>query len=373
MKLTKQAVLTVWALALSTTVLWGQPSAILHEGPRYAEAADLSYGQAIAKARAILHSHMDDFPGLSVAVGVDGRIVWTEGFGWADIEQRVPVRPSSKFRVGSVAKPMTAALLALIYEAGGIDLDAPVQRYVPSFPAKKHPVTTRQLAGHIAGIRHYQGDEFLSSHYYETVLEGLEIFENDPLLFEPGTQYSYSTYGWNLISAIIEGATGKPYLTQMEERVFEPLGMRNTSADQNRFIVFDRVRPYVVDEDGRFANAPYVDNSYKWAGGGLVSTAEDLVRFGFAHLEPGFLEAATLEMLHASQKTRDGKETGYGIGWRVGRDERGRPVVGHGGGSIGGTTTLVVYPDQSVVIAMITNLSNGPDFHSEDIVELFLN
>ena len=197
MKLTKQAVLTVWALTLSTTVIWGQPSAVLHEGPRYVEAADLTYGQAIAKARAILHSRMDDFPSLSVAVGVDGRIVWTEGFGWADIEQRVPVRPSSKFRVGSVAKPMTAALLALIYERGGIDLDAPVQRYVPSFPAKKHPVTTRQLAGHIAGIRHYQGDEFLSSRYYETVLEGLEIFENDPLLFEPGTQYSYSTYGWN--------------------------------------------------------------------------------------------------------------------------------------------------------------------------------
>ena len=378
MRVTKKAVLAFWAVTLSTTVLWGQSSAI-HERPRYVEAADLRYGQAIANARAILHSRMDDFPGLSVAVGVNGRIVWTEGFGWADIEQRVPVRPSSKFRVGSVAKPMTAALLALIYEGGGIDLDAPVQRYVPSFPEKKHPITTRQLAGHLAGIRHYQGDEFLSSHYYETVLEGLEIFENDPLLFAPGTQYSYSTYGWNLISAVIEGATGKAYLTQMEERVFEPLGMRGTSADENRFIEFDRVRPYVVDEDGRFANAPYVDNSYKWAGGGFVSAAEDLVRFGFAHLEQGFLEAATLEMLHTSQKTRDGKETGYGIGWRVGRvgrvvnEEKVRRVVGHGGGSVGGTTRLVVYPDEGVVIAMITNLSNGPDFHSEDIAELFLN
>ena len=372
MNVTKKAVLAVWAITLSTSLLWGQ-SSVIHERPRYVEAADLSYGQAIAKARAILHSRMDDFPGLSVAVGVDGRIVWAEGFGWADIEQRVPVRPSSKFRVGSVAKPMTAALLALIYERGGIDLDAPVQRYVPSFPEKKHPITTRQLAGHLAGIRHYQGDEMLSSRNYETILEGLEIFEDDALLFEPGTQYSYSTYAWNLISAIIEGATGKAFLTQMDERVFEPLGMRDTSADQNRFIVFDRVRPYVVDEDGRFANAPYVDNSYKWAGGGFVSTAEDLVRFGFAHLEPGFLEAATLETLHTSQKAKDGKETGYGIGWRVSKDERGRRVVGHGGGSVGGTTRLTIYPEESLVIAMITNLSNGPDFHAEAIVELFLN
>lgn len=373
MNVTKQAVLTAWAVIFSTTVLWGQPNAMVHEGPRYVEAADLSYGHAIANARAILHSHMDEFPGLSVAVGVRGRIVWAEGFGWADIEQRVPVRPSSKFRVGSVAKPMTAALLALVYQDGEIDLDAPVQRYVPSFPQKEHTITTRQLAGHIAGVRHYQGEERLSSHYYETILEGLEIFQDDPLLFEPGTQYAYSSYGWNLVSAVIEGATGKPYLTQMEERVFEPLGMRDTSADQNRFIVFDRVRPYVVDEDGRFANAPYVDNSYKWAGGGFVSTAEDLVRFGLAHLESDFLEAATLEMLHTSQKTQDGEETGYGIGWRVGKDEHGRRIIGHGGGSVGGTTTLAIYPEQGLAIAMITNLSNGPDFHSNDIVELFLN
>ena len=165
-------------------------------------------------------------------------------------------------------------------------VDAPVQRYLPSFPEKQYPITVRQLAGHLAGIRHYQGDESLGSRHYETVLEGLEIFRDDPLLFEPGTQYSYSTYGYNLLSAVLEGASGKPFLAQMEERVFEPLGMRHTSADQNRFIVFDRVRPYIVDDEGRFANAPHVDNSYKWAGGGFLSTAEDLVRFGFAHLEP---------------------------------------------------------------------------------------
>ncbi len=372
MRATKLAVLNIWIVALSTSALSAQHSAV-YDGPRYVESADLTYGHAIEKARAILHARMDDFPGLSVAVGVNGRIVWAEGFGWADIEQRVPVRPSSKFRVGSVAKPMTTALLALIYEDGDIDLDAPVRRYVPSFPEKQYPITTRQLAGHIGGIRHYQGDEFLSSRYYETVVEGLAIFQDDPLLSEPGTQYSYSSYGFNLISTIIEGATGKDYLTQMEERVFEPLGMRNTSADQNRFVVIDRVRPYVVDEQGRFANAPYVDNSYKWAGGGFVSTPEDLVRFGFAHMEPGFVEASTLAMLQTSQMTRDRNETGYGVGWRVGVDEQGRRVVGHGGGSVGGTTTLALYPDHGLVIAMVTNLSDGPEFPTAEIVELFQN
>ena len=202
MKMTGRVLLAMGALTFSTSSLQAQTSAV-HEGPRYAEAPDLAYGRAIAEARALLHARMDEFPGLSVAVGLDGRIVWAEGFGWADIEQRVPVRPSSKFRVGSVAKPITVALLALLYESGDIDLDAPVQRYLPSFPEKQYPITARQLAGHLAGIRHYQGDEFLGSRHYETVLDGLEIFRDDPLLFEPGTQFSYSSYGYNLLSAVL--------------------------------------------------------------------------------------------------------------------------------------------------------------------------
>ena len=358
-----------WTLLLASCL--GQ-STVTHDPPRYAETPRIGHHQTIEAARRLLHNRMDLFPGLSVAVGINGRIVWAEGFGWADLEQRVPVRPWSRFRVGSVAKPMTAALLALIWQDGQVDLDAPVQHYVPSFPVKEHPITTRQLGGHLAGIRHYRGDEFLSASHYPTVLEGLVIFEQDPLLFAPETRYSYSSYGWNLISAVIEGASGKSFLAQMQERVFGALSMRHTAADQNRLIVLDRVRPYALNDDGHFENAPYVDNSYKWAGGGFVSTAEDLVRFGSAHLGPGFLRAETLKLLHISQQTTDGNETGYGIGWRVGQDEQGRPVVRHGGGSVGGRTALMLWPEQGLVVAMIVNLSNGAPLPAPAIAELFL-
>ena len=371
MKTTARAVLATAALILLAPTLRAQPVPV-HEGPRYAEAVDPDYGLPIVRARSLLHHRTDDFPGLSVAVGLDDRIVWAEGFGWGDLEQKVPVRPSSRFRVGSVSKPLTAALLALLWEEGKIDLDAPVQRYLPSFPEKEHPITTRQVAGHLAGIRHYRGDESLSARHYPTVPEGLEIFQDDPLLFEPGTRHSYSSYGFNLLSAILEAVGGDDFLTLMEERVFDPLDMRHTAADQNRLIVPDRVRPYVVDEGGRLANAPYVDNSYKWAGGGLVSTPEDLVRFGLAHLEPGFLQAETLAMLHTPQKTNAGEVTDYGIGWRVGTDEKGRRRVGHRGGSVGGRTTFWIYPDQGLVIAMVANLTGGPDFPDGEIVDLFL-
>ncbi len=329
-----------------------------------------AYGENIEAARAVVLERMDRFPGLSVSVGIDGQIVWAEGFGWADLEQRVPVRATSRFRVGSVAKPMTAALLGLLYEEGKIDLDATVQAYVADFPEKEYPITVRQLAGHLAGIRHYQGDEFLSNAYYETVSDGLSIFADDPLLFAPGTRYSYSSYGWNLLSAAIEGGSNEGFLEQMQSRVFEPLGMLDTTPDQNAMIVADRVRPYVRGDDGKFRNAPYVDNSYKWAGGGFLSTAGDLVRFGLAHMEPGFLESETLDEWFTSQRTADGEETGYGIGWRV-FGPSGSRTVGHGGGSVGGTTALRVYRDQGLVIAMVTNLSGGSGFPIDEIAEIF--
>jgi CubicO group peptidase (beta-lactamase class C family) len=339
--------------------------------PQQARPTYSEYGERIEAARRVVLEGMDRFPGLSVSVGVDGQIVWAEGFGWADLEQRVPVRSTSGFRVGSVAKPMTAALLGLLYEEGKINLDATVQTYVADFPTKEYPITIRQLAGHLAGIRHYRGTEFLSSVHYETVSDGLAIFADDPLLFEPGTRYSYSSYGWNLLSAVIEGATREGFLEQMQRRVFEPLGMLDTTPDQNEMIVADRVRPYARGDDGKLRNAPYADNSYKWAGGGFLSTAGDLVRFGLAHMEPGFLEAETLDEWFTSQRTVDGEETGYGIGWNV-SGQAGRRRVGHGGGSVGGTTVLRVYRDQGLVIAMVTNLSNGSGFPVEEIAEIFL-
>ncbi len=336
-----------------------------------AQPAHSAYPDAIPRARALLQERAAQLPGLSVAVGVGSEIVWAEGFGWADLEQRVPVSTTSRFRVGSVSKPLTAALLGLAVEEGALDLDAPVQQYVPEFPEKQAPITTRMLAGHLAGMRHYAGNEFLSSEFYPTVKDGLAIFAADPLLFDPGTQYSYSSYGWNLVSAAIESATGEEFLAQMQSRVFEPLGMLDTSADINALIVPGRVRPYVRSEAGLLYNAPYVDNSYKWAGGGFVSSASDLVRFGLAHLRPGFLRAETLQEWFRSQATTAGDETGYGIGWRAGTDDAGRRVISHGGGSVGGTTILALYPDLKIVVVMISNLSGAGSYPVAEVVDLF--
>ncbi|GIV57905.1 MAG: serine hydrolase [Rhodothermaceae bacterium] len=349
---------TYWLLALVFAVTAGAQPVVV---PPAAIPSPSRYAEVVSEARALAWRHYleQGWPGLSIAVSVDGQTVWAEGFGYADLEQRVPVWPTTKFRVGSISKPLTAAAAALLYAEGRLDVDAPVQRYVPAFPEKRWPVTTRQLGGHLAGIRHYRGDEFLLREHFDTVVDGLALFAADTLLFEPGTRYRYSSYGWNLISAVIEGAAGQDFLRVMQERVFDPLGMRNTVADHVDSLITQRVRFYARDEAGRLVNAPFVDNSYKWAGGGFLSTTEDLLRFANAHLGDDFLPPAARTLLFTEQRTSAGEGVGYGFGWALGTDAAGRRVISHSGGSVGGTSILLIQPETRVVVVALVNLSGA--------------
>ena len=218
-------------------------------------------------------------PGLAVSVGRDGVIVWSQGFGYADLESRSPVNPyTTKFRIGSISKPITAAALARLYEEQKINLDATVQEYLPSFPPKEHPITIAQVAGHIAGIRHYRGLEVLNTKPFKTVKAGLAIFKDDPLLFEPGAQYSYSSYGWNLISAVVEQVSGTSFLSYVQTEVFNRLGMRESEADFHEKVIEGRTSFY-TKKGNEIVNAPYVDNSYKWAAGGFLSSGSGYLSF----------------------------------------------------------------------------------------------
>jgi CubicO group peptidase (beta-lactamase class C family) len=347
-------------------------------GVEYAAApAGGEYAQAIAEARLIIDSlvRARNVPWLSIAVSVDGAIVWSEGFGYADVEQRSPVTATTKFRIGSISKPFTAAAMGLLYEEGKLDLDAPVQRYVPSFPEKpKGTITPRLLAGHLAGVRHYlpDGSDNFITERYDDVVAALELFQRDTLLFEPGSKYSYSSYGWNLLSAVVQEAAGEKFLDYMRESVFRPLDMRHTVADHTDSIIVGRTGFYVRTRGGFVINAPYVDNSYKWAGGGFLSTPEDLLKFARAHLEGTLLKPETVRLWWTSQQTTDGEATGYGIGWRVG-EWNGRHTVGHGGGSVGGNSRLVIFPDEKVALAVTTNITGaGLRRVPERIAEMFI-
>jgi CubicO group peptidase (beta-lactamase class C family) len=312
-------------------------------------------------------------PGASVTVIRNGAVVWSEGFGWADLEQRVAVTPLTRFRIGSVSKSLTSIGLGLLVQQGKIDLDAPVQRYVPSFPLKKAPVTVRELAGHTAGIRHYRGKEMMIQRHYATVTEALDIFRNDTLLFTPGTRFAYSSYGFNLLSAAMERAAGEPFVEFMTRRVIEPLGLRHTVAEFTDSLIPFRAHFYTRADSGNgIVNAPFVDNSYKWAGGGFLSTTEDLARVGQLLLDGALLEPQARQMLWTSQRTTDGRETGYGMGWFVDRDAAGRRRVYHSGGSVGGTAYLLIYPDEKLVLALLVNSDRTFVSAAPRIAEAFL-
>ena len=318
------------------------------------------WAAAAARAHAIACEKLaPGIPGFAIAVAVDGRIVWSEAFGYADLEAKRAATPATQFRIGSVSKPLTATAIAQLFEAGKLDLDAPVQRYVPAFPDKGVLITTRLVGGHLAGIRHYKGDEFTLNRHYATVTAGLAIFKDDSLVFPPGTRFSYSSYGFNLLSAVVEGASREEFLAYMSRHVFTPLRMTATAPDKNDSLIPNRTRFYDRNVEGLYALSQPVDNSYKWGGGGFLSTAEDLVRFGSALLEPGFLKGATLELLFTPQHTTAGDATPYGIGWFVAKDSLGHRYVYHGGGSVGGTTAFGVDRDSRVVFALVTNLSDA--------------
>jgi CubicO group peptidase (beta-lactamase class C family) len=338
-------------------------------------SASSSHQAAIDTARVWVQQAVEEeqYPGLSIAVAIDGETVWSEGFGHADLATGVEVTPDSKFRIGSVSKPFTAAAIAQLMVNGQLDVDAPIQEYVPDFPEKQWTITTRQVGGHIAGIRHYLGNENFSDVRYETVAEGLDIFKDSPLLFEPGTDYSYSSYGWNLVSAVVEGASGQPFLAYMDEHVFGPLDMAHTEPDWASDDIDGRVSFYVRGEDGSPVDAPYVDNSYKWAGGGFLSTPEDMIRFAEAHRGTDFLPQEGLDFLMTSQTLNDGSETGYGFGWSTGEDDAGRRLLGHTGGSVGGTTLLTMNPESGVIVAMAINLSRADLSVGRRVMQLFLD
>ncbi|GAB4028886.1 serine hydrolase domain-containing protein [Spirosoma koreense] len=320
---------------------------------------DKAYKIAIRKAQRYLDSlrARQDIPGISLCIGTTKKILWAQGFGYADLEANLPVTIHTKFRLGSVSKSVTSLAIGRLMEQHRLDLDAPIQQYVPDFPQKKFMITPRQLATHTAGIRHYlDTDPLACAKRYATVQEGLTIFKQDSLLFQPGSAYQYSTYGYSLLSAVIEEISHTDYLSYMQQAVFTPLKMNDTGADYGDSIVLNRVRFY-EHRQGKRVNAPFVDNSYKWAGGGLLSTPMDLVKVGAELIHPTTLQKETVAILLTPQRLLDGTNTHYGMGWRVGIDHQARTIIHHGGLIDGGRTFLLVYPAQDLVVAITANMS----------------
>ena len=364
---------------LSATPIHPNPQ----EMPVTPSAVPSTWTGAAERARDIVRTSAaeQNLPGVSVAVGVDGDIVWAEGFGWADLEKRVPVAPNMRFRIGTASTALTSAAVGLLLEKDRLNLDDEIQLHVPEFPKKEWPVTVRQLMGHLAGVRNDSGDEGpLFSQQCGRPVEALPHFADRSLLFEPGTEYRYSSYGWILLSAAVEAAAGEPFLTFMRDQVFAPLGMVDTTADSTTQPIADRATPYFPKfaADPRYGPDPMREiNLSCYAGSSVfISTPSDLVRFGLAMNSGKLLKPETLQLLQTSQRLPSGDETGYGLGWDLetitvnGGTEQ---IIGHDGDVLGGTVaSLLIVRGRRLVVAVTTNTSYADTFAlASRIAEVF--
>ncbi|MFL6246311.1 MAG: serine hydrolase domain-containing protein [Thermoanaerobaculia bacterium] len=336
-------------------------------------AAQTSNESRVRELEAFVERTMaaQQMPGLSIAI-VHGDFRWSRGFGFADLENRVPATAESSYRMGSVSKPMTAVAVLKLVDEGKIDLDAEVQKYVPYFPRKQYPVTIRQLLSHQGGISHYR-DYLKEGRIKEpkTTREAIAIFADWDLVNEPGTKYTYSSYGYNLLGAVVEEVSKQPFGAYMTENVWKPLGMDATLMDDPRAIILYRVDGYTLEE-GKLRRSEYVDISSRFGGGGARSTVHDMIRLFEGLAEGKVLKPATRDLAWSRTPTRDGKLTDYGLGFGI-DTYNGQTVIAHTGAQQETRTALMLIPSAKFAVALASNFEDAQLKVFEDkIVELFL-
>lgn len=326
------------------------------------------------RVRAIVEDTLaaEKLPSLSVAVARPGLEPIAFAAGLADLEHGVAATPGTVYRVGSVSKPLTAVTALALAERGLLDLDAPVQRYCPAFPAGRDGVTVRRLLGHLGGVRDYDAarGEFVSRRHFGSFPELVGYFAPDPPVAAPGARYQYSVYGYDLVGCALEGAGQAPYGELVRRYVLEPAGMTSTLLDEPEAIVPHRARGYELGRGGRLWNAALVDLSNRWPAGGWLSTPTDLVAFGRALLgtstTAGLLSPGSRAALWTPQRLADGASTGYGLGFGLPASP---PAVEHAGSSVGASAFLWIDPADGTVVAFTTNLQFWNDAERRALVK----
>ena len=307
--------------------------------------------------------------GLSIAIAHNGQIVNSFVFGFADLEDSARVTRRSRFPTASVTKAVTGVALLQAVERGEVDLDVPIQRYVPEFPVKKGgAITLRLLAAQLSGVRHWGNERTpaLFARHFENVDSILPLFANDTLVVPPDSEYSYSSLGYNLIAIALQRASGRPFQELVRKHIIEPLSLKSTDFNDVRAILPHRVDNYsyfdlsrmfdgvLMPEIATPMRVPVWDYSHNMAGGNIISTAEDLVRFGNAMLKPGLLSAPSLKAaMTRSQKTKVVSPMSFG--WFVADSTVPVRRIHINGSNPGVGAALYVYPDDGVVVSILSN------------------
>lgn len=315
--------------------------------------------ETFKKLSSYLQTYIDykRIPSISAGVYRKDKIYWLDAKGLIDLENFVPAKNSSLYRIASITKSITAVAVMQLYEKGLIDLDAEINTYVPYFPKKKWKLTVRHILTHTGGIRSYKSEEeFNSKMFYSTTRDAVLTFANDDLLFEPGTKYNYTSLGYSLLAALIENVSKTSFENYLRRNIFEPAGMKSTRVDRQRSIIYERVRGYEKSPDRRFINSPLADLSLKVAGGGLISTSEDLLLFVKALFDATLISNSTLEMMIKPTFLKTGQRINYGFGFSLSDPSDSLKWFGHEGRGTGFSSGLMILPEEKLAAVYLINI-----------------
>jgi CubicO group peptidase (beta-lactamase class C family) len=309
------------------------------------------------KADSIINSaiNKNEFLATSTAVYSEKCGNWLSTAGFLNKGNQEKPSKNSQFRIASVSKPMTAIAILQLYEKGKINLDLPIQNYLPEFPKKKKgEITIRQLLNHTSGIPHYKSDlGIFNFTHYDNCEKALEKFENRELVFKPETEFLYSSFGYTLLGAILEKVSGKSYQTYMQENIWKLANMTNTNLEQTKTNVYIKL-------GNHFYRSPKNDLSYTYSGGGIQSTAEDLLKFGKGVLNYKFLNPSTTKLM-IQLTNNDSKEMEYTFGWDNWKSPKFGKVIEHNGIQVGSSSYFRIYFDKKVVVATLANNLNSSE------------
>lgn len=303
----------------------------------------------------IVENYLKDskIPGLSIQVTVAGAS-FQKAYGMADIENEVPMNLNSSYKIASVTKPMTAVAVLQLVENGLVNLDDDIRKYVPYFPEKDFTVTVRQLLSHTGGISHYRSDGEKHFKIFKSTNEALDIFKDWDLVGEPGIHFNYSTYGYNLLGALIENVSGANYESYLSEHVWELSGMQNTELDRFGEKNSNQVEEYSTSWWRGVRKAEQIDVSSRFAGGGVRSTVLDLTLFAESLFSGNLLNSNIVELMTTPVVVMEGEQY-YALGWNT-YPLKGRNVIFHSGAMPQTSAHLMISPEDNIIIAIACNL-----------------
>jgi len=310
-------------------------------------------------------------PGLSLLVVRDGVIVRAQGYGWANVELQVPVKPETVFQSGSVGKQFTATAVMMLVEEGKIRLDGPVTDYLKNAPPSWQQVTVRELLSHTAGFTDYPKNFDFRKDYTEAQL--LEIVEGIPLAFPPGTKWSYSNLGYLTLGIVIHQVTGKFYGDFLQERIFQTLGMTTTRIISEADIVPNRAAGYHLVK-GQLKNQEWVSPTINTtADGALYFSVLDLAKWDAVLYTEKLLKRSSLDQMWTVTKLKNGEPNSghYGFGWAI-LNKGGHRVLDHGGAWQGFKSHISRYVDDKLTVAVLTNLEQAdPGVIADHVAKIY--